>query len=199
MDNLVSPDDVLTFWFGEPGSPPLAKSQQWFTKDAAFDSAIRDRFGPTLEAGVRGELSVWRSTPRGQLATIILFDQFSRNMFRGDPRSFAQDALAQALTKEVLTSESYMALAPVERSFVLMPLMHAEDIRLQGKCVVEFEKLARIAPKDLAGFFANSLDYAKQHEAIIKRFGRFPHRNAILGRESTRLEIDFLKEPGSSF
>jgi len=199
MSALASPDDLLRAWFGEPGSPPLASSKQWFTKDDAFDRALRDRFEATLEAGARGELAAWRSTPRGRLALIVLFDQLSRNIFRGSPRAFTQDALALALTLDALASEEDRALAPLERYFVLMPLMHAEDAGLQRRCVAEFERLLAEVPEDLKGFLATAVEYAKRHAAIVERFGRFPHRNAVLGRTSTPEEIEFLKQPGSSF
>lgn len=199
MNEQATPDDLLNLWLGEPGSPPLALASQWYKKDEAFDRALRDRFEATLEAGVRGELGAWRSTPRGQLAAIILFDQLSRNMFRGTPRAFAQDALALALTTDALSNGSYEALSPIERSFALMPLMHAEDITSQRRCVAEFEKLAAEAPEELKKFLANSVDYARRHAAIVERFGRFPHRNETLGRASTPEEVEFLKQPGSSF
>lgn len=199
MQASTSPDDVLDFWLGPPGGHPLALAKLWFTKDEAFDHALRERFQATLEAGVRGELSHWQGTPRGRLALIILFDQFSRNMFRGSPRSFAQDALALGLARALLSSDDYRVLSPLERSFVLLPLMHAEDLPSQRQCIAGFETLVAEASEELAPYFANNLDYAKRHEAIIARFGRFPHRNVILGRESTPEEIDFLKQPGSSF
>jgi uncharacterized protein (DUF924 family) len=152
-----------------------------------------------LEAAVRGELDDWQTTSRGRLAKIILFDQFCRNMYRNTPRAFAQDALALALALEAFDNGHYAELQPVERGFVLMPLMHAESAEHQQKCVVEFKKLAAEAPADLVDYFANCADYAVKHAVIIERFGRFPHRNVILGRESTAEEVEFLKQPGSSF
>lgn len=199
MSALASPDDLLRLWFGEPGSPPLASSKRWFMKDEAFDAALRDQFGATHEAGVRGELAEWRATPRERMALVILFDQLSRNMFRGSPRSFAQDGLALAQTLEMLAAGEDRALTPVERYFVLMPLMHAEDVAMQRRCVAEFEALLAGCPAELTGLMTAAVDYAKRHAVIVERFGRFPHRNAILGRESTPEEVEFLAQPGSSF
>lgn len=192
-------EDVLVFWLGAPGSPPLALAPQWFKKDEQLDATIRTRFEAPLEAAVRGELKTWQDSPRGRLALIILCDQFSRNMFRNTPRSFAQDPLALALSVEALSNGHYEQLEPVERGFVLMPLMHAENIEHQKRCVVEFQKLATEASSDLQGYFKNNVDYAEKHAVIIERFGRFPHRNAILERESTPEEVEFLKQPGSGF
>lgn len=199
LTHLANPDEVLVFWLGEPGAPPLAQRAQWYKKDEAFDASMRTRFAATLEAAVRGELNSWEATPRGRLAKIILFDQFSRNMFRGTPRAFAQDKLAAALALESFDNGHYEAVAPVERGFVLMPLMHAEDLEHQNRCVTEFKKLAAEAPEDLVAYFTSMVDYAVRHAAIIERFGRFPHRNATLGRESTPEEVEFLRQPGSSF
>ncbi len=199
MSNFATPEELLNLWFGEPGAPPLAQSSQWYKKSDAFDQTLRERFQSTLEAGVRGELAAWRTTPRGHLANIILYDQFSRNMFRNTPRSFAQDALALALSYEAFENGHYDQLASVERGFVLMPLMHAEDIVSQKRCITEFQKLAQEAPEELVKFHTSNIGYAERHAAIIEKFGRFPHRNAILGRESTAEEVEFLQQPGSSF
>ena len=199
MTDLVEPEEILAFWLGVPGSPPLAMTPQWFKKDEALDATIRTKFGPTLEAAARGELESWLTTARGRLAQIILFDQFSRNMFRNTPRAFAQDALALTFALEALHNGHYEMLSAVERAFVLMPLMHSENLEHQKRCCAEFHKLAAECSADLVAYFKNSADYAERHAVIIERFGRFPHRNAQLGRESTPHEIEFLKQPGSSF
>jgi uncharacterized protein (DUF924 family) len=199
MSAMASHEDLLLVWFGEPGGPPLAASKRWFAKDEAFDRALRDQFEATLEAGVRGELDTWRSTPRGRLALIVLFDQLSRNFFRGSPRSFAQDPLALEVALEVLASGEDHALTPLERYFVLMPLMHAEDVALQRRSVAQFEALLAETTGETKDLMTVAVDYAKRHAAIVERFGRFPHRNAILGRTSTLEEVEFLKQPGSSF
>jgi len=197
--SLVTSDEVLAFWFGPPGSAPLSSSTKWWTKDAAFDQEIGARFGSTMTAAAAGELDAWKSTPRGRLALVILLDQFSRNVYRGHARSFAQDARARDLALEALDSGEDRQLEPIERAFLYMPLMHAENADLQRKCIAAFERLCDVAPADLQKYTANNLDYAKKHAEIIERFGRFPHRNEILGRESTPEEVDFLKQPGSSF
>lgn len=200
MDAHASPDELLGLWFGPPGGAPLANAKLWFTKDDAFDRSLRERFEGTLEAYVRGELPAWGASPRTRLASVVLLDQLSRNMFRGTPRSFAQDPLALALAEEILASGDYAALAPVERAFILLPLMHAEDRARQRRCVAEYQKLlAGAESEEMRKFFANNVDYGERHAAIVERFGRFPHRNAVLGRTSTEEEVEFLKQPGSSF
>lgn len=194
------PEDVIRFWLGEPGAPPLAKAPDWWKKDEAFDRQIRERFQPALERGVRGELAAWETTPRGRLALVLLYDQLSRNMFRGTAQSFAQDGLARAAATKAFDAGDDRVLSPIEVSFLLMPFMHGEDLALQRRCIEGFEKLRDAAtdPK-LRDNFASSADFGKKHEVIIERFGRFPHRNAILGRASTPEETEFLKQPGSSF
>lgn len=198
--SVATSDDVLQFWFGPPGSPPLEGSTKWWTKSDAFDAEIRARFEDTIAAAAAGELEAWKATPRGRLALVVLLDQFSRNAFRGTPRSFAQDDRARDLALEALDSGEDRLLEPIERSFLYMPLMHSENADLQRKCIAAFERLCDVttAP-DLQKYTANNLDYAKKHAEIIERFGRFPHRNDILERESTPEEVEFLKQPGSSF
>ncbi len=195
----MSQEDVLHFWFGEPGTPPLAHSERWYKKDDAFDATIRDRFGDVIEKALRGELTEWHSTAHGRLAVILVLDQFTRNAFRGTPRAFAGDPRACKASVAALEHGDDKVLSPVERQFMLMPLMHAEDRALQRQCVDEFARLRDEAPESLHGFFSSGLKYAIAHRDIVERFGRFPHRNEILGRESTDAETAFLKEPGSSF
>ncbi len=197
---MVGPEDVLCFWFGEPGSPPLANAAKWWKKDEAFDREIRERFGEALERGVRGELRDWETTPRGRLALIVLYDQFSRNMFRGTPRSFAQDALARAVTTKALEAGDDRVLTPTETSFLLMPFMHAEDVALQQKCLDGFTRLReRASDEETRKDADKSVRYARMHMTIVEQFGRFPHRNEILGRPTTDEEEEFLKGPNSSF
>jgi uncharacterized protein (DUF924 family) len=195
----ITPEDVLTFWFGAVGSAPLANASVWYKKDDAFDRDVKDRFESALQLAARGALDVWKASPRGRLALVILLDQLSRNMFRGTPRAFAQDARASESTLESIAAGDEQALTIVERSFLYMPLMHAEDIDLQRKGIEAFDRLKNDAPEDFKKFAENSVDYMKKHAEIVERFGRFPHRNAILGRASTPEEIEFLKQPGSSF
>jgi len=196
---MIGPDDVLTFWLGPPGTAPLANAKKWFTRDDAFDAEIRARFGDTIHAASRGQLESWRTTPRGRLAFVILCDQLSRNVFRGTPRAFAQDAIALETSERALDAGDWESLSTVERQFLVMPLMHAEDRSRQRRCVELFEKIAADAPDDLKENAASSLKYARMHADVVERFGRFPHRNAVLGRESTPEEIAFLKTPNSSF
>lgn len=175
--------DVLKFWFED------AKPAQWWKKDEEFDRLIIERFSALHRRAARCELFEWRTEDRGRLAEIIVLDQFSRNMFRDSTLSFAQDALALALAQEAVSVGADKALNPVERSFLYMPFMHSESMKIHEVAVELFRR---------NGIECN-LDYELKHQAIIERFGRYPHRNAILGRESTREEIEFLKQPGSSF
>lgn len=195
----IDPEDVLRFWFGPPGSPPLMNAEHWFKKDDAFDREIQERFAGGLEMATSGRLAAWRETPRSRLALVILLDQLSRNMFRGTPRAFAQDALAVEVAEQALAAGDDAVLAPMETGFLLMPLMHAEDLERQRRCVAGFKALAESAPPELRDALEKSVDYAEQHLVIIERFGRFPHRNGILGRATTPEEAEFLKQPGSSF
>lgn len=175
--------EVHRFWFEE------IDSKQWWVKDPGFDETIRTRFGATIEQAVAGELFAWRAVPRGRLAEIIVLDQFSRNVFRDTPRAFAQDALALVLAQEAVAGGALESLTPDERNFLLMPFMHSESRTIH----VEAERLFKQhAPESNYGF-------ELKHKAIVDRFGRYPHRNAILGRESTAEEIEFLKQDGSSF
>ena len=176
-------DAVLKFWFEE------IEPAQWWKKDEKFDSTVRARFSEIHHAAARCELHEWRRNARGRLAEIIVLDQFSRNMFRGSPLSFAFDPLALALAQEAVSIGSDRDLNQAEKSFLYMPYMHSESLKIHDMAVDLFS--ANCSPK--------SLDFELRHKTIIERFGRYPHRNVILGRESTREEIEFLKEPGSSF
>jgi uncharacterized protein (DUF924 family) len=179
----TDPTAVLQFWFDE------LSAAQHFAKDAALDAAITQRFALTLEAAARGELSGWRASPRGRLAAIVVLDQFSRNVWRNTPRAFAQDGMALVLAQELVASGQDRALPPTQRAFAYMPYMHSESAAIHAQSVQLF------AQPGLEG----NLRFALQHQAIIERFGRYPHRNAVLGRASTAQELAFLSEPGSSF
>ncbi len=184
---------VLNFWFGELCSESDGQIRtQWFKKDDAFDAEIRGRFGDLIEKALAGELQDWQARPLGKLAALLVLDQFTRNAFRGEARSFAGDALALKIALDLL--DSGVQLAPQERWFALMPLEHAEDLAIQQRCVSEFEKLAADDAR-----LNDALNSARRHRDVIARFGRFPHRNAVLARESTPEEIEFLKQPGSGF
>lgn len=175
--------DILNFWFNE------LDNQRRFAKDAALDVMMRERFGSTLHAAIRGELAHWRATPQGRLAEIIVLDQFSRNIFRDQPASFTQDPQALALAQALVASGQAITLAPEQRAFAYMPYMHSESLLIHSQAMLLFSE---------PGLEGN-LNYEHKHQAIIERFGRFPHRNAILGRVSTPEEEAFLQQPGSSF
>ena len=196
-------DEVLAFWFGELSEDGTARGEvaaRWWKKDDAFDDEIRARFGDTLARAERGELDAWAGSPRGRVALVIVLDQFSRNLHRGSPRAFANDARALALAREGVARAEHEALAPLHAYFLIMPFMHAEDREAQARCVALFRALADAAPNEaLRATFANGADFAERHRVIVDRFGRFPHRNEVLGRASTPEELAFLKEPGSSF
>jgi uncharacterized protein (DUF924 family) len=175
--------DILRFWFVE------LDNKGRFAKDAALDALLRERFYSTLQAAIRGELAHWRATPQGRLAEIIVLDQFSRNIFRDQPASFAQDPQALALAQALVASGQSITLAPEQRAFAYMPFMHSESLMIHSQAVLLFSEAG------LEGV----LDYEHKHQTIIERFGRFPHRNAILGRVSTPEEEAFLQQPGASF
>lgn len=195
MTAIRSPEEVLTFWFGD-GTPKLAR---WFGKDDAFDREIRERFGETLEAAAHGALDTWAATPKGRLALVLVLDQFSRNVFRDTPRMFEHDAKALKLVREGMARGDDVNFTPLESGFFYLPLEHSEDLATQEESVRRFLALNERAPGALRKITASFHDYAVKHRDIIARFGRFPHRNAILGRRSTAEEQAFLEEPGSSF
>ncbi len=188
--------DVLDFWFLPPGHPQHGQARaEWFRKDDGFDAAIRTRFGALSEAAIAGGLRAWdQAGPEGTLARILLLDQFTRNAWRGTPGAFAGDTLALAASAELVDSGAHLALTPLQRWFAYMPFEHAEDARMQERAVALFTALAQSAPG-----FEGALDYAHRHRGVIARFGRFPHRNAILGRASTPDEQAYLAQPGAGF
>jgi len=193
--DLAEAQAVLDFWFGLAGSAEFGTQRKaWFTKDAAFDALIAQRFGASIEQGLRGELDAWAATATGALARILLLDQFTRNAFRGDRRAFAGDAQALAGASAMVGARLDEQLPPVLRAFVYVPFEHAEGMAMQDEAVRLFTRLASAAPE-----LASMLDYAHRHRAVIERFGRFPHRNAALGRQSTAEETAFLAQPGSGF
>ncbi|QDL55031.1 DUF924 family protein [Rhodoferax aquaticus] len=179
----MPPQPTLHFWFEE------LTPKQHFVKDAALDKTIRARFGATLEAAAKCELFAWRATAEGRLAEIIVLDQFSRNVYRDTPRAFAQDAQALVLAQELVASGQDQSLPIEQRKFAYMPYMHSESALVHTQAVTLFSQPG----------LEDNLRFELQHKAIIDRFGRFPHRNTILGRTSTPEELAFLSEPGSSF
>jgi uncharacterized protein (DUF924 family) len=193
---------VLGYWFGradEDSAVFADKGSLWFEANATVDAEIRERFAALREEAIGGGLDGWLAGPRGRLALVILVDQFSRNLFRGDARAFEHDALARGWVDEGLHRGADLALRAVERTIFYLPLQHAESIADQQHSVALFTHLRDVAPNALRARFENCLDYAVRHRDIILRFGRFPHRNAALGRASTTEEIAFLSQPGSSF
>lgn len=175
--------EILRFWFEE------IDQSQWWAKDDDFDRSIIERFSDIHARATRCELFEWRVNAQGRLAEIIVLDQFSRNMFRGLPLSFAQDSLALALAQEAISAKADKALSPIQRSFLYMPFMHSESLKIHEVAMELFRNNG----------IQSSLDFEVRHKRIIERFGRYPHRNNILGRESTVEEVEFLKQPGSGF
>lgn len=173
---------VLSFWFEE------IEPKRWWIADAGFDDQIRERFLPLLQAAAQGELSAWRTEARGRLAEIIVLDQFSRNIYRNTPQAFAQDVVALVLAQEAVAAGAHTRLSPSECPFLLMPYMHSES-----------RSIHVVADQLFEVFAPGNHDFERRHKAIIDRFGRYPHRNRILGRDSSAEEIEFLKQPGSSF
>jgi uncharacterized protein (DUF924 family) len=186
---------VLDFWFGTEGSPEHGQVRaEWFRKDAAFDTHIAQRFGSLVNAALAGGLAHWAAHPAGQLARIVMLDQFTRNMFRDTAQAFAGDALALDAARKLVDSGLDTTLRPEQRVFAYLPFEHHESLAVQDQSVRLFTALAAAAPA-----LQNMLDYAHKHRAVIARFGRFVHRNELLGRISTAEELVFLKELGSRF
>ncbi|MEP7300500.1 MAG: DUF924 family protein [Caldimonas sp.] len=187
--------DVLDFWFGAEGSAEFGSQRKlWWVKDEAVDLEIAARFGPTIEKALRGELDAWSASAPGALARIVLLDQFTRNAFRGQPRAFAGDAQALAAASAMVGARLDENLAPFMRAFVYLPFEHAEGMAMQDEAVRLFTRLAATDPA-----VSPMLDYAHLHREVIEKFGRFPHRNPILGRQSTVEELTYLARPGSGF
>ncbi len=179
----ASAADVISFWFDE-----IEPAQRW-KKDADFDAQVRQRFAETHGRAARGELQLWREQAPGALAEVIVLDQFSRNMFRDTPEAFAHDTLALVLAQEAIRRGLDKELSSGQQAFLYMPFMHSESAEIHELAVTLFSKPG----------MEDNLNFELKHKEIIDRFGRYPHRNAILGRKSTEEEIEFLKGPGSSF
>lgn len=187
--------EVLDFWFGRADEAHhLQTRPEWFRKDAAFDTAIRERFGALIDAALRGELADWAAMPRSALAEVIVLDQFTRNTRRDTVGMFDGDARALAAARALVASGADRRLPGVMRQFVYLPFEHSEALADQIECLRLFAQLGRDEPA-LAGL----QEWAQKHHDVVARFGRFPHRNAALGRESTPEETEFLKQPGSGF
>jgi uncharacterized protein (DUF924 family) len=194
---MATVEEVLQFWFSTPQSEEaqyLKRRKVWFGKNPEFDQAIHRRFLTTYDQAASGELHAWQATPEGCLALILLLDQFPRNLFRGQPQSFATDPQALSLALAAIAQSFDQALAPIQRIFIYLPLEHSENLEHQHQSVALFQQITAHRPE-----LADVYDYAVRHQTVIERFGRFPHRNAILGRASTAAELEFLTQPGSSF
>jgi uncharacterized protein (DUF924 family) len=195
-------EEVLRFWFGELSADGLADeahAKRWWLHDPAFDAQVRERFAALYAAVTVGEHESWLESARGALAYVIVLDQFSRNLFRESPQAFAQDARARGAALSAIDRGFDRHLALDERGFLYMPLMHSEELAQQDRCVALFTAFRDELEGDARERVAGSLDFAERHRAIVQRFGRFPHRNHALGRSSTEEELQFLKQPGSSF
>jgi len=179
----MNAEDILQFWFEE------IDQSQWFMANTEFDQVIQQRFTDIHQQAECGELFTWRDTAKGRLAEIIILDQFSRNMFRNTPQAFAADSLALVLAQEAISVGAGKDLSAIERSFLYMPFMHSESLVIHNVAVGLYQE---------NGVPAN-LDFEIKHKVIIEQFGRYPHRNKILNRESTKAEVDFLSQAGSSF
>lgn len=191
--------ELVSLWFGpldEHGRPHPDHRARWFGGGEAFDEELRTRFGDAVEAALAGQLDAWAGTPEGRLALVLLLDQLPRNLFRGRAKSFAGDAAALRFGLAGLDGADAQRLSPAHAVFLVMPLMHAEDLALQERCIGEFENLAERASPALRENLAGNIDFARRHRDVIARFGRFPHRNAVLGRSSTQEEERYLAEGG---
>ncbi len=197
----MKPDDVLDFWLGAPARDHgafMQKIRRWFETDKALDAEIRSRFGETLQRARDGAYDDWAKTPRGRLALVVLFDQFTRNLYRGTPRAFENDARALALAEAGIDQHLDAGFGFEEKMFLYMPLAHSEDVTRQERHVALITAAANAAPPELAAAYGSAVEYARGYLEQIRRFGRFPHRNAILGRTCTQEEMAFLDSPSTS-
>ncbi|MCI0527776.1 MAG: DUF924 domain-containing protein [Nitrospira sp.] len=193
-------EEILNFWFGDLQKLNLEdRLKLWFGGGEETDQLIRDKFGADVLRAIQGDYAHWEETPRGCLALIILLDQFSRNIYRDTPKAFAQDEMALGLCLRGIGQGKDLALEPIERTFFYLPMEHSENLEIQRRSVQAFEGLVKAVPPEMKKVYEGFLDYAVRHCVIIERFGRFPHRNEILGRASTKEELEFLTQPGSSF
>ncbi|MFG5778619.1 DUF924 family protein [Comamonas sp. J-3] len=201
---IATPDSVLHFWFGSArpsNADALRNKQIWFAKSDELDEQIRQQFGPAVEAAMAGGLADWEGEPWSALALIVLLDQFSRNIYRNTAQAFAGDARALALSHRMQAQGQDQLLPAVVRVFVYLPMEHSEVLAEQARSVQAFTDLVASAAGDetLQSYLRGSLDYAFRHQQVIAEFGRFPHRNAALGRSSTAAEQAYLAQPGAGF
>ncbi len=202
LDGEAEIEELLSFWFGEldeHGLADAAHSAKWWKKDPAFDQLLRERFGALHVQVLAGGRDAWLRSARGCLAQVIVLDQLSRNMYRDTPEMYAADARAVAVASQAIAMQLDLSLATAERVFLYMPFMHAEDLPAQERCVTLMSELAQSVDESIRTRVENNVTFAQKHRDIVRDWGRFPHRNAILGRPSSVEEEAFLKQPGSSF
>jgi uncharacterized protein (DUF924 family) len=195
-------DSIVDHWFGDDLESPKAvseRSRQWFASDPTFDELIRSRFRTLPDQALNGDFAEWTRTPLSTLALVLILDQFPRNLYRGSPRSFAYDSAAVNISRKAVARNLDHELHPLHAVFLYLPLEHSEDQELQNQCVSLFRQLVERAPSLLTNQFSSFLEYAERHHAVIEQFGRFPHRNSILGRISTPEELEFLHSGGDTF
>jgi uncharacterized protein (DUF924 family) len=198
---MTTPEDVLAFWYGEPATNEdalLAKIQRWFAGGPALDAEIEERFGADVERALAGELDDWAESPRGLLALVLVLDQFPRSIHRDSPRAFEGDARALALARRGLADGSFRELDWEGRHFLLTPFLHQEDPSALDEGLAQFIRAHDEAPELNKMTFAAGIEQANKYGDVVRRFGRFPHRNAVLGRASTPAEIAFLKDWGKA-
>lgn len=200
MDPRV--DDVLVTWFGIDPIPSPDIVARWYRKDPGFDAELRARFFELYEEARRGELAAWRTHAHSAMALLVTLDQFPRNFFRDSPEAFATDAIALGLARDLLSSGRARELTYHQRAVAMLPFQHAEDRAAQAEGVAGYEALlaeatAASSPSAVISTLTQMVDYSRRHQVIVDRFGRFPHRNKVLGRDSTPEETEFLKQPGS--
>jgi uncharacterized protein (DUF924 family) len=199
---VADAEQVLEFWFADAAAVPAAiegRQRVWFAGGAAFDRSCSEGFSATMAAAASGALDHWTASPRGRLALIVLLDQFSRNIYRGTAAAFDQDARALAACREGIEQGHDRTLSLIERTIFYMPMEHAEDRDIQTLSIQHFEALAAEAPEELRALMRANAGYARQHRDIVERFGRFPHRNNVLGRESTADEEAYLAHDAPRF
>ena len=202
MKSLAAPEEVLAFWFADALHDPAKAMRRmafWFESSRETDERVAERFAPLIEAASAGRLAGWEALPHSRLALVIVVDQFPRNVHRGTPAAFQHDAPALAMAKRGVAAGDLSVLKTIEQAFLLMPFQHCEDLACQREGVALFERMTRDAPQEWRGVAEENLKYARLHLEIIERFGRFPHRNAILGRASTPEETQYLQSNSQSF
>jgi uncharacterized protein (DUF924 family) len=199
---MATTEEILDFWFGEldeAGNPPADRAALWWGGNSETDAELGVRFEEDVKAAAAGERDDWAETPQGALALLICLDQLSRNIYRDTPRAFEQDGRARYVALQGIEAGQDRELPPIQRVFFYMPLEHAEDQALQRRSVELFETLHSQSAADQRKTFRDFLEYAERHRDVVERFGRFPHRNVILGRDSTKEERTFLAGPGAPF